>query len=636
MRRGRKGGNDPLTPRAHHLRLSGADPGPGARVAYLPIEDHGIIGDLRTVALVARDGTVDFLCAPRFDSPTVFASLLDEARGGSLTVSPQLDGARLRQMYLPDTNVLLTRFLAPDGVVEVSDFMPVTGDEGAPSRLVRRVKVVRGRVRLALRCAPRFGYGRVAHRATLDRGRVDFAAGQDAMHARLCATVPLELVDGDAVASFELGAGENAVFLLDLGSDGDPPADLRGYAVEAFKQTENFWRVWIGHSSYRGRWRDEVHRSALALKLLFSRREGSLVAAPTFGLPEALGGERNWDYRYTWVRDAAFTLYGLIRLGLTEETGDFIRWITRRVTHEPPGPGGPLQPLYALDGSRAQPETVLDHWEGYRGSRPVRIGNAAAGQVQLDIYGALLDSVYLYDKYGEPISHDLWMRLTQLVEWVCANWRQPDHGIWEIRAETREHLSSRLLCWVAVDRAVRLAVRRSLPAPIAHWREERDRIFGSIYQDMWSERLQAFVGYRGGEEMDASVLLMPLLRFVSPTDPRWRSTLRAVERELMEDSLVRRYRVHGRETDGLADDEGTFTICSFWYAECLSRSGDLQQARLVFEKALGYANHVGLYAEQLGPSGEHLGNFPQAFTHLALISAAYDIDRRLEGAGWRA
>jgi GH15 family glucan-1,4-alpha-glucosidase len=601
---------------------------------YPPIEDHGIIGDLNTVALVGLDATIGFMCAPRFDSPTVFASLLDAEKGGAFEIVPMLDGARARQLYLPDTNVLLTRFMAPAGVVEITDFMPV--GESDVRRVVRRAKAVRGESTIRVRCAPRFGYGRTAHEAKRGDECVLFTAADGSIKMRLDASVDLQVVDGDAHAEFTLSAGETAIFILEIGGDceGAPRASRR-YAARAFKDTENFWRRWIGRSTYTGRWRDEVNRSALALKLLVSDPHGSLLAAPTFGLPERIGGARNWDYRYTWVRDSAFTLYALIRLGLTEETGAFVHWIADRVTSET-GNGGPLQPLYMLDGATKVPEAELDHWEGYRGSRPVRIGNGAAEQLQLDIYGALMDSVYMYDKYGEPISHDLWVRLSRLVEWVVEHWRLPDHGIWEIRSEKREHLSSRLLCWVAVDRAVRLAMRRSFPAPLARWIEARDEIYNSIFDEMWNPKLGAFVGERGGTEMDASVLLMPLLRFISPTDPRWTSTMKAVTRDLVEDSLVRRYRIQGAETDGFADDEGTFTICSFWYAECLARAGDVQQARFVFEKVIGYANHLGLFAEQLGPSGEHLGNFPQAFTHLALISAAYDIDRRLSGEGWTA
>jgi GH15 family glucan-1,4-alpha-glucosidase len=602
---------------------------------YPPIEDHGIIGDLHTVALVARDGTIDFMCAPRFDSPPVFGSLLDKGRGGRFELSPVLNGARLKQLYLPDTNVLLTRFLSPDGVAEISDFMPVEESDRVRA-VVRRVKAVRGDLRFHVRCAPRFGYGPESHRATGEDGCVLFTPDEGTVAARLWTTIPVRFHHGEAVGEFELRHGEAATFVFEVGdvSDGSA-AQAPHYVAEAFKRTTNFWRRWIGKSTYRGRWRDEVSRSALVLKLLVSQPYGSLVAAPTFSLPERVGGSRNWDYRYTWIRDAAFTLYSLIRLGMTDETGAFIDWISR-LDHDFEAGGGPLQPLYRIDGSPHVDELTLDEWEGYRGSRPVRVGNGAGRQVQMDVYGALMDSVYLYDKYGQPVSHDFWMRLAGLVDWVCDNWRRPDSGIWEVRAGEREYLNSRVLCWVAVDRAIRLAQRRSLPAPLVRWLEVRDQIYRSVFTEMWSDRKKAFVQYAGSEEVDASVLLMPLLRFISPTDPRWTSTMDAVTRELVEDSLVRRYRIRGGETDGFAEGEGTFSICSFWYAECLSRGGDLQQARFVFEKVLGYANHLGLFAEQIGPSGEQLGNFPQAFTHLALISAAYDIDRRLDKAGWRA
>lgn len=597
------------------------------------IEDHGVIGDLHTVALVCRTGTIDFMCAPRFDSPPVFASLLDRERGGRFELAPKLDDARLRQIYLPDTNVLLTRFLSPEGVAEISDFMPV-GESDRVRCVVRRVKAVRGTITFHLRCAPRFGYGPSPHRATGEGDCVLFVPDDGGAALRLLSSVGVEVHEGDAIAEFRLEHGQSATFVLEVGDlEGESAARQEHYAAEAFKRTVNFWRTWIGRSTYRGRWRDEVHRSALVLKLLVSQPHGSLVAAPTFSLPEMVGGGRNWDYRYTWIRDAAFTLYSLIRLGLTEETGAFIHWL-EGLSHEVTETG-PLQPLYRIDGGAEVTEMDLD-WEGYRGSRPVRIGNGAGRQMQIDIYGALMDSVYLYDKYAEPVAYDFWMRLTGLVEWVCENWRLPDHGIWEVRAGVRPYLNSRMMCWVAIDRAIRLAQRRSLPAPLVRWLRVRDRIYRSLIEEMWNPARKAFTQFAGSDQLDASVLLMPLLRVISPTDPRWTSTMRAVTEELVEDSLVRRYRLHDGETDGFPDDEGTFTICSFWYAECLSRGGDLQQARFVFEKVLGYANHLGLFAEQLGPSGEQLGNFPQAFTHLALISAAYDIDRRLDAAGWRA
>ncbi|MFQ5666028.1 MAG: glycoside hydrolase family 15 protein [Candidatus Binatia bacterium] len=386
----------------------------------------------------------------------------------------------------------------------------------------------------------------------------------------------------------------------------------------------------MGRSTYNGRWYDMVHRSALTLKLLASQPHGSFVAAPTFGLPEEIGGPRNWDYRYTWIRDASFTLYGLFRLGYTEEAVAFMRWIEARCSELEPD--GALQVMYGIDGRHDLAETTLTHLEGYKQSSPVRIGNRAYKQLQLDIYGELMDSVYLYNKFAEPISHDLWKNIVRLLNWVCANWRQKDEGIWEIRSGQHAFLYSRVMCWVALDRGVRLAQRRSLPAPLDRWHKVRNELYQDIFARFWHKQRQAFVHYEGTAHVDAASLLMPLVRFMGPTDPRWCSTLRAIEDELVDDSLVYRY---GRDTfrDGLTGKEGTFTMCSFWYVECVSRAGDPAKARFLFEKALGYANHLGLYSEELGPRGEHLGNFPQAFTHLGLISAAFDLNRRLSAAG---
>jgi GH15 family glucan-1,4-alpha-glucosidase len=320
-----------------------------------------------------------------------------------------------------------------------------------------------------------------------------------------------------------------------------------------------------------------------------------------------------------------------MRLGYTEEAAAFIRWVEDRCAELEPD--GSLQIMYGIDGRHEMPEETLSHLEGYQGSPPVRIGNAAWTHFQLDIYGELMDAIYLYDKYGQPISYDLWTNVARYVDWVCTHWRVPDESIWEVRGGRREFLYSRVLCWVAIDRAVRLARKRSFPAPASRWREVRDEIYRDIFAHFWDPQRKAFVQAKGSTALDASALLMPLVKFVSPTDPRWVSTLRAIERELVSDSLVYRYRLGNGFSDGLPGEEGTFSMCSFWYVECLSRLGDLQQARFSFEKMLGYANHVGLYGEELGHRGEHLGNFPQAFTHLALISAAYDLDRRLSVAG---
>jgi GH15 family glucan-1,4-alpha-glucosidase len=602
-------------------------------MGYQPIEDYGVIGDLHTVALVGRDGSIDFMSVPRFDSPTVFAALLDEHRGGRFRIAPQWGGPAQKQLYLPDTNVLITRWLSAAGVVEISDFMPVGHDRHGHCRvLVRRVKCVRGEVAVDVSCRPRFDYGRAEHRVAQRDGQVLFTAGDAAGTAlRLHHDVPVTVDDGDVVGRFSLSAGQAASFVLEEAIGARESLVGPGSVSDWFKDTVNFWRSWIGQSGYQGRWRETVHRSALVLKLLTSQDHGSLIAAATFGLPEEVGGERNWDYRYTWVRDASFTLYALIRLGFTAEADAFMDWITDRCMDL--NPDGSLQIVYGHDGRRELPEQTLEHLQGYRGSAPVRVGNGAYGQLQLDIYGELMDAVYLANKYGQPISAELWDNLTRLVDYVCANWRRADEGIWEVRGGAREFLYSRLMCWVAIDRAIRLAERRSFPYPRKRWRDERDAIYREIFTEFFDPDRQTFVQHKNTSSLDAASLLMPMVKFISPTDPKWRSTLAAIASELLEDALVYRYRPDAA-ADGLAGDEGSFSMCSFWYAEVLARSGDVQQARLAFEKMLSHANHLGLYAEELGDHGEHLGNFPQAFTHLALISAAYAIDRKLSDAGW--
>jgi GH15 family glucan-1,4-alpha-glucosidase len=595
---------------------------------YQPIENYGVIGDLNTVALVSMGGSIDFMCFPRFDSPTIFAALLDHLRGGCFRLEPYSGEFKTRQRYLPDTNILLTRFLGGDGVGEISDFMAVE-HLGHSHNLIRRVKVVRGEIRFRMICAPKFNYGRANHRVEKKSREILFIPQGRNLHLlRLRCELPSRIVDGEAVAEFTLRAGQTLSFILEEAGPGEEsPSQDADYVSETFKETMNYWRAWVARSNYRGRWREMVNRSALTLKLLTSQPHGSIVAAPTFGLPETIGGARNWDYRYAWIRDASFTLYALMRLGYTDEAKDFMRWVETRCRELKPG--RPLQAIYRIDGSRQLPEKILQNLEGYKGSTPVRIGNAAHAQLQLDIYGELMDSVFIYDKHNEPISYDFWMNLTTLVEWVCANWRKPDEGIWEVRGGPRPFLYSRVLCWVAVDRAMKIAQRRSFPAPLVRWHRIRDQIYNSIYQQFWSRRLNSFVQYRGAKTVDASSLLLPLVKLISPTDPRWQSTLNAIEKDLVEDSLVYRYLPSKAAPDGVSGHEGTFSMCSFWYVECLARANNLKKARFIFEKALGYSNHLGLYAEQLGPCGEHLGNFPQALSHIALISAAWALDERL-------
>jgi GH15 family glucan-1,4-alpha-glucosidase len=598
---------------------------------YKAIECYGLVGDLHTVALVAMDGSIDFMCFPQFDSPTIFAALLDYKKGGSFKLAPVMKGIDHRQLYVPDSNILMTRFLAEEGMAEVSDFMAIT-ELGHAHDLVRRAKSIRGDITFEMICDPRFNYGRSGHKVIKKKNEVLFISdGPDKTVLRLRSEMPLRVENGVARAQFKLRSDQSCAFVLEDARERDASPSARpDYVSESFKQTLNYWQEWSQQSQYRGRWREMVHRSALALKLMTSIRYGSIVAAPTFSLPEEIGGTRNFDYRYTWIRDASFTLYALMRLGYTREADAFMRWIEARCAEL--RPGRPLQVMYGIDGHHDLEETELRHFEGYKKSRPVRIGNGAYKQLQLDIYGELMDSVYIFSRFGGAISYDLWGHLTRLIDWVCDNWQRPDEGIWEVRGAPLEFLYSRVMCWVAIDRGLRLADKRSFPAPRQKWLQIRDAIYQNIYEDFWDPELKCFVQYRGGKTVDAASLLMPLVRFTDPTDPRWRSTLNVIQRELAEDSLIYRYNVLKGDFSGFPGREGTFTACSFWNVECLARAGDLKQARYYFEKTLGYATHLGLYSEELGLSGEHLGNFPQALTHLALISAAFYLDRKLEQA----
>jgi GH15 family glucan-1,4-alpha-glucosidase len=601
-------------------------------LGYLPIEDHGIVGDLHTAALVGTDGTIDWLCLPAFDSPSVFCSILDDERGGSFYLRP-VEYAHSHQLYLPDTNVLLTRFFSSEGMAEIVDFMPILAERGERHRLVRNVRVIRGRMTFDVECRPTFDYAREGHSVFVGKlGAVFVSDGSYHQALGLSADVTLEKRRRDgAGARFTLGAGEGATFVLAEIEGGEGPGRaLSGRDFdELLRDTLDYWRRWVSKSTYEGRWREDVHRSALALKLMVYDPTGALVAAPTMGLPETIGGERNWDYRYTWLRDAAFTLYALISIGFDEEAGNFMGWLRDRCASDR---DGLLQPLYGIDGRAHIAESELDHLSGYRDSRPVRLGNAAYRQVQLDLYGAILDAAYLYNKHGTPLDYDLWTNLRRILDWLSANWREPDEGIWEVRGGKRQFVNSKLMSWVALERAGRISRQRGLPAGVGRWSAERDAIYEEIMERGWNPQKGSFVQHYGSDALDASLLLMPLMKFVGPTDPRWLATLERIQKELAYDTLVDRYRVAEAAPDGLSGEEGSFSMCSFWLVECLTQAGRLEEARLALEKMFSYANHLGLYAEEIGPSGEALGNFPQAFTHLALISAAVHLDRAL-GAG---
>ena len=607
-------------------------------MAYQPIENYGVIGNMRTAALIAVDGSIDWFCFPHFDSPSVFGGILDEEKGGRFQITSTHEDVHYKQLYWPDTNVLVTRFLCHAGVGELQDFMPVgaAARRDGSSHLIRRVRVSRGQMQFRILCEPAFDYARGSHDVTLTADGAVFRT--ERLTLGLASSVSLDRAGRAAQATFELNEGETATFVLRHldGCDDCGCAPTAEESHELFEQTVEFWRRWLSQCNYQGRWREMVHRSALTLKLLTFEPTGAIVAAPTCSLPESIGGARNWDYRYTWIRDAAFTLYGLLRLGFTSEAAAFVGWLDAR--YREADEDGPLQIVYGIDGRHELPEFTLDHLEGYCGSGPVRIGNGAYNQLQLDIYGELLDSVYLYNKYGSPISYDSWIRLRALLDWLCDNWHRKDEGIWEMRGGRQHFVYSKLMSWVAMDRGLRLAAKRSFPADEERWRAVRNQIYEEIFARGWCKEREAFVQSYGSECLDASALIMPLVFFLAPNDPRMLKTIEAINRRpadggLVSDGLVYRYDAD-QSKDGVGGEEGTFNMCSFWLVEALTRAGHidpdkLTEARLLFERMLGHANHLGLYAEETGRSGQALGNFPQAFTHLALISAAFNLDRSL-------
>jgi GH15 family glucan-1,4-alpha-glucosidase len=607
---------------------------------YQPIEDYGVIGNLRTAALIARNGSIDWFCFPHFDSPSVFGAILDQNKGGHFRISPTSEEISRKQVYGPDTNILITRFLAVDGVGEIIDYMPLRASEQVPPfpGLMRRVRVVRGAMQFRLECVPAFNYGRDTHTTQISSEGARF--GSPGLRFGLASSVPLAEFGTGVSAEFLLNEGQSQSFQFrELSpNEGEPIGCSEQLSEELLQDTIRYWHQWISKCTYRGRWRETVHRSALALKLLTFQPTGAIIAAPTCSLPESVGGSRNWDYRYTWIRDAAFTVYSLLRIGFLEEATQFVSFLDARC-HEM-DPDGALQTMYGIDGRHDLPEVTLDHWEGYKGSGPVRIGNAASQQLQLDIYGELMDSLYLYNKHATPISHELWTYLRRLTNWVCQHWQDKDEAIWEVRGGRRDFVYSKMMCWVAVDRALRLANKRSFPADWTAWTATRDQMYETIMQRGWNQQRGAFVQQLDGEALDASNLMMPLVFFVSPTDPRMLQTIDAINRSprdggLVSNGLVFRYDVD-KTPDGLKGTEGTFSLCTFWLVEALTRASHadpkrLRQARFLFEQILGYSNHLGLYAEQIGHQGQALGNFPQAFTHLALISAAFNLDRYLDG-----
>jgi GH15 family glucan-1,4-alpha-glucosidase len=599
------------------------------------ISDHGLIGDLQTAALVSTDGSVDWFCCPRFDSPSVFGALLDDEKGGHFRIRPH-HPYDSRQMYFPDTAVLITRFITEAGMGEVLDFMPPAGNLATGNhKLMRMIRCVRGQMTFDIDIAPRFDYGRRAHRTEMTRNGVVFST--DAL------TLTLHVVrepgdealghvssdESDVHVTVTLEAGDVRGAVLESGADCAPREIRVAEFEEMLDATVRYWRNWLHRSTYTGRWREILQRSAITLKLMTYAPTGGLVAAPTTGLPEQVGGERNWDYRYTWVRDASFSVYALLRLGFLEESAQFSQWLRDRADERVGGEGGPLNIMYRVDGSSDLKEESLDHWSGYRGSRPVRIGNGAADQLQLDIYGEALDSIFFADKRGIEVGHRGWLAVRELLNWLVDHWDQPEEGIWETRGGRKDFTYGRLMSWVAFDRGIRMAAVHGRPASLMRWTEVRDAIYEQIMMRGWDAKQRTFVQHYGSPTLDSSLLRMSSVGFISPYDPMWASTLKAMEEQLVTDSLVYRYNPEA-SPDGLRGSEGTFSLCSFMFVDALARAGRLEDARLAFEKMLTYANHVGLFSEEIALSGEQIGNFPQAFTHLALIDAAITLDEALD------
>ncbi|MBO0778745.1 MAG: glycoside hydrolase family 15 protein [Ktedonobacteraceae bacterium] len=604
---------------------------PSAETRYLPIEAYGMIGDLYTVALVGTNGSIDWCCLPDFDSPSVFGALLDADKGGSFRLAPlEEEPLNTKQMYFPETNILMTRFFTNDGVGEITDFMPIKEQctQHHEHHLVRAVHMVRGSLTFQLSCRPAFHYARDSH--TLQFSEHGAVFRSPTLCLALSSSVPLS-DDGQAgaQATFTLSEDQSAFFFLDSSQDQDllPHPIVQGMYEDQFAQTRRYWLRWIIQCQYQGRWREHVQRSALTLKLLTYAPTGAIVAAPTTSLPESIGGERNWDYRFTWFRDAAFTLDSLLALGFTEEAEAFTGWLKGRLNELQEG--GELQPMYTIHGGHNMPEICLDHLDGYRQSRPVRIGNGAATQRQLDIYGELMDVLFVYARH-RGLTYESWLHLCQQLDWLAQHWQEADEGIWEVRGGPRHFLHSRLMSWVAFDRAGRLARERGLPAPLDQWQQISMQIYREIMDKGWNEQKHSFVQYYGGEAIDASALLLALTGFIEARDPRMVATIERIQRELTHTPHVYRYDVDTAASDGLAGHEGTFNICSFWLVEALARAGRIEEARLSLEHMLTYANHVGLYAEEIASTGEALGNFPQAFTHLALIHACLSVNEAME------
>ncbi len=602
---------------------------------YRSIGDYGVVGNLHTAALISNDGSVDWMCWPDFDSASVFGALLDSRVGGFFSLSP-VSGSSAgtyhgTQKYITDTNVLSTRFETGAGAADIVDFMPVgrSGNSGGP-RLIRTVTGVRGAVSFRLECRPRFDYGRARPAA---HGTGDHAIFEAPGFA------PLKLPgrnllsrDGGAVSEFTVRAGDSRTFVL-----GDAVAATPVMAQAELEATIGFWRRWVGGTTYQGRWRSEVRRSLLTLKLLTYQPTGAMVAAPTTSLPEAPGGVRNWDYRYTWIRDSAFAMGAFIRAGFYDEAAEFLRFVEERLDETP---DEPLRLMYGIRGERSLHEFELNHLEGYQSAAPVRVGNDAYRQVQLDYLGELIGAIDQYNQNGTQVSPALWGRLCRDLDWLADNWTIPDQGIWEVRGDRQHFTYSKMMSWSALDRGLSMMngqgtpdrVTRNTPERVTRWSLERDRIRDTVLSDGWNEALGAFVQYLGSDVVDASMLRISAVGLLGSEDPRVVSTIDVIKGQLAPDQYVFRYDHAKSAGDGLTGSEGAFGLCTFWMVDALARSNRLEESLELFNLMLGSASPLGLYSEEFGPDGELAGNYPQGLTHLGMINSAIGLDAALSAA----
>ena len=601
-------------------------------MAYKPIGHYGLIGDRHSAALVGTDGSIDWCCFPRFDSPSVFAAILDDRNGGRFQIAPATGQASVDQSYLPNTNILSTRFTTPTGELVLTDFMPLkNGTSGScPHEIHRIARCTAGTVEVRCTFQPRLDYARAATTIMPIKGGV--MAGGNHHTLSLCSRVPMEVVDTQALSRFTLQQGEEAVCVLAYGRD--RPRRIESYRTHSkLEETKAHWEETASKLTYEGLWRDQVVRSFLLLHLLVYEPTGAVVAAPTASLPGRIGGSRNWDYRYSWLRDSSFTMDVLYRTGQVDQAAAYLRWLL----HQCKVTNGRTRTVYGISANSSLRETTLDHLEGYGGSRPVRIGNGAVGQLQLDVFGEVILGMYTLFSNGGVISDEAWSLVENFAEVVCNNWRRRDRGVWEVRGAEQHFVYSKMMCWATLDRAVKLAELLGRDGDSARWIQVAGEIREEVMRRGWSKRKQAFVQRYDSDSLDASNLMIPFLQFLAPDDPRLLSTVRAITKELADGPFVRRY--NPEETDdGLGgEEEGAFTMLSFWLIGNLIYSGETEKARDYFEEILGCANHLGLFAEMVDPrTRQLLGNFPQAYSHIGLIHTAGNLSRALSGEPTRS